>query len=225
MQRVSSAFLPAVTPKDQLGYPSMAELIPPGTLGEVTIRHITITPERVRNEQFRDVINQRWTSRGLVPGTYCVMEVSGEIVMSDTWLERWTNLDIVNHAHGHVLIAGLGIGLVLTRILPDPKVSTVTVIEKSPDAIALIGPHYQDSKFTIVCADIHTWTPPSKSTRYNVIYFDIWNHISADNYPETKLLHARYRKYLDKEDPDRWMDSWLRDYVKSEHHKERRSPW
>ena len=133
--------------------------------------------------------------------------------MSDTRYEQLTNTEVVRRAHGDVLIAGLGIGMILTRILDKPEVESVTVIEKYQDVIDLVEPHYRNPKLTVICADIYDWKP-AKGTVFNCIYFDIWADQSTDCLVDMAKLHQRFKFFLDKRDDKRWMDSWNRDELK-----------
>lgn len=199
----------------QYGFPMMAEIIPEGKIGDWGIRHRVMTPEEVKHEKGIAIIRRDWTCNGLQPGTYATLYWGnghrGEIMMSDTWLERWTNREAVTKANGHVLIAGLGIGLIIVPICAKPEVQSVTVIENTPEVVHLVSPHIAHPKLSVIQDDIFTWQP---AQQYDTIYFDIWATISADNYPETVLLHRRYSKLLNHQNSAAWMGSWLRDEFK-----------
>lgn len=213
-----SSIITLPTPKDQLGFPSLAEILPEGKSGTWKIGHYSMDEDFVKHEQLMAALRGSWTMMYLVPGTYAVLYNNGSVIMSDTWLERYTNLDIIREANGHVLIAGLGVGLILTRILDKPDVESVTVVELSVDVISLVAPHYVHPKLWITNADIYKWQTEEK---YDTIYFDIWGDISGDNYEETKVLHKRYRRNLNRKNPDCYMNSWLRDEVKRLHFQDR----
>lgn len=137
----------------------------------------------------------RFDGQPLNAETYTRLFINGTLWMTDAEFECWTNQRVVDWAEGDVLIAGLGIGLVLRPMLGSAKVNSVTVIERSADVIALIGPYCQHPKLTIIEADAHTWEPPKKS--YNLIYFDIWADVpNEDNKEEIKMLKKRYRPAL-----------------------------
>jgi len=133
--------------------------------------------------------------------------------MSDCGGEQTSNIEIVQNAHGDVLIAGLGLGMIICPIAKKENVNHVTVVEISPDVINLVEPHlrkYLDedsSKLTIINADIFDFKPTQK---YDVIYFDIWGDYSGDEYPETKKLHRRFSRYLNRDGENHFMDSWMR---------------
>jgi spermidine synthase len=109
-------------------------------------------------------------------------------------------------------------------VLDKPEVESVTVIEKYQDVIDLVAPHYAHPKLTVICADIYEWTPP-KGTVYDTIYFDIWPNICTDNLKDMEKLHRRFASKLNKANPHRWMDSWLKDALKAQLRREKRNPW
>jgi hypothetical protein len=140
-------------------------------------------------------LRARMDGMPLYANTYTRLFVDGELWMTDAEFECQTNVEVVRAAHGDVLIAGLGLGLILSPILEKSDVQSVTVLEVSPDVIALIGPRYQNSKLTIIEADVFLWQPPKKA--FNFIYFDIWANVpNADDRPRIQLLKRRYRSAL-----------------------------
>lgn len=197
---------------DRYGFYDMAKIIPEGKSGNWGIRHRVITEEECRYEKEMAIYRRDWTCRGLQPGTYCTLYWGNgnrsEIMMSDTWLERYTNAELLQQASGDILIAGLGIGLVVVPLCNNDKVWHVTVVESNLDVVHLVLPYINHTKLSLVVADIFTWNPEQK---YDTIYFDIWATICGDNYPETKELHKRYKKWLKN---GGWMQSWLRDEVR-----------
>ena len=121
-------------------------------------------------------------------------------------------------AAGNVLIAGLGIGMLLTLLPSKPSVTRITVLEKSKTLIDLVGPYYDNPMIDIVHADVFEWETTEK---FDTIYFDIWSDISSDNYEATKALHKKYRRNLNRTNPCRYMGSWLRDEVRRMHRRDR----
>ena len=141
---------------------------------------------------------------------YTRLFIGREVWMTDAEYERRTNIGVVSAAQGNVLVAGLGIGMILVPILKKSEVQHVTVIERSQDVIDLVAPHFNSPKLTVICADIYTWKPP-KGSKWDVIYFDIWPNICADNLKSMAKLHMKYGRYLQGK---RWMNSWCKDALK-----------
>lgn len=154
-------------------------------------------------------------------GKYVRLHVNGELMMSDTHMERISNRGFIYHAHGKVLIAGLGIGLVLKNILDKEEVKEVIVIEKYQDVIDLVAPKFDNPKLKIICADIHEWKP-AKGEKFNVIYFDIWPEICEDNLDEIKVLHNKFKNSVDRTDANCWMNSWMKEYLQAQRKRNNR---
>lgn len=53
-----------------------------------------------------------------------------------------------------------------------------------------------EEKVKIICGDV--FTPQdylAQGTKFDRLYFDIWDTICADNYPQMKDLNVKWRKY------------------------------
>ena len=198
--------------KGQFGFPMMAQILPEMEHGEAKLVHHVITEEALSFARLRAAISGDWTSRGLRAGTYAVLKVKGQgTVMSDTWIERHTNLEIVKQAKGNVLIGGLGLGLILTVILDKPEVESVTVLEKSADVISMIAPYFQHPKLTVIQADVFTWKPTHK---YQCIYMDIWPEINVDNCDDIAKLNRKYSPWVDRTN-GHFIGCWMQDTLRS----------
>lgn len=164
------------------------------------------------------------------PGMYCPegkyarLVVNGRLMMSDTSMERRSNIDFVRQAHGSVLVAGLGLGMILHPVLGKEEVERVTVIEKHQDVIDLVAPSLKSPKLEIVAADILTWRP-EKGIKYNAIYFDIWPEISTDNLDEITSLHRAFKSRLDRTDAYCWMGSWMHRELKRLRRQDKSRRW
>lgn len=140
--------------------------------------------------------------RGYVPpGTYTRLTHRGCLVMSDTPDEMRDHLPIVRAACGHVLINGLGLGMVLGAVLAKPEVEAVAVVEIDPDVVELVAPHYASPRVTIHQADALTWRPPA-GVRFGAVWHDIWPDICVDNLADMTRLKRRYAKRTD------WQGCW-----------------
>lgn len=162
--------------------------------------------------------------RQISVGDYVKLYVDGVLMMSDTDMEKRTNIDFIKNAHGDVMIAGLGIGLILHNLEEKVKtgeVTSITVYEKYQDVIDLVAPYYKHLPLTIKCADILEYVPPKNET-YDTIYFDIWPTISTDNLQEIKLLHNRWKFH---KRTGGWMDSWVKKFLQRKRQRENRSSY
>ena len=116
---------------------------------------------------------------------------------------------------GHVLINGLGLGYVATKILEHDNVKHVTIIEKSEDVIKLIGPTLQKSfpgRVTIINEDAFEHKP-KRGERYTVVWHDIWDDICTDNLSGMTKLHRKYGRRTE------WQGSWQKENL--EYQRER----
>lgn len=198
-------------------FPKMTRKVPEGRAGLWSVSHFTITKSDASLANGIAALRPGGRMQAVAPGRYARLQRGQAVVMSDTDMERRTNWKVANCAHGDVLIAGLGLGMILHPIARKPEVDSVTVIEQAPDVIKLIGPTIKSRKVQIIEGDINTWRPP-KGTRYGTIYFDIWPDQCTDDLKEMARLHRVFGRYLDKADDARWMGSWCRDllrYLKS----------
>jgi predicted membrane-bound spermidine synthase len=171
----------------------MTGVIPEGEVGIAKAEHFDISEDQSRMSALRDGLPY-------VPaGRYARLLMKGEIMMSDTEMERRTNLEIVHRAHGRVLIAGLGLGVILVPILAKEGVTEVVVIERHQDMIDLIAPRFDDPKLRIIHADVNEWRQ-ERDERFDIIYFDIWPDISTANIPEMARLHRSFARWLNRSD-------------------------
>lgn len=171
-------------------YTNVLERIPPTKIGNVEVLHDE--PDKWT----RMMAGMR--GMGLYREKYVRLLVNGSIMMTDAEFERMTNVQVMQEAHGHCLIGGLGIGLILDPLIE--RCDSVTVIEINSDVIAAVGPYYPKAR--IIHADVNTWKPDQK---FDTIYFDIWPHFNGDTSADAAKLQRRYRKFLND---GGWMRSW-----------------
>jgi len=192
-------------------FPEMALLVPQSAKGRASVRHITVDAEGGRTASY--VYGE--FKNPSPPGTYITLRLTNDagesqVMMSDFHYERATCVEVVRRAHGDVLIAGLGLGMILHPILKKPEVRRVTVVEKFQDVVDLISPTLpNDPRLTLITDDIFRWQPPH-GRRYDVIWFDIWPDIEACRLPEMRQLHRRFGPYRNDSNPQCWMESWHR---------------
>ncbi len=199
-------------------WPKIAELVPEGTSGNVRIEHFEVSEEASKFTSIRAIVNGR--DEFVEPGKYAKLYVGGELMMSDTQMEKRSNIAVVNNARGHVLIAGLGLGMITHPIAAKKEVRSVTIVEKSPDVVKLVGPSLP-KKVKLIEGDIFMWAP-AKGTKYDAIYFDIWPNITTDNLDDMTKLHRRFARFKAE---GAWVDSWQRDMLLYRRRRERRDPF
>lgn len=178
--------------------------LPTGKSNNWIIEHFEVTKGQAAIERIKSMFNG---GRGVPPGIYTALKRNSQTIMSDTPDEIKDHLSIINNARGHVLINGLGLGMILKACLDNKAVTHVTVVENSLDVIHLVGKYYEDKygdKLTIVFDDAFEYKPPV-NIRYGAVWHDIWENICTDNLSEMHKLHRKYGKHTD------WQGSWCRD--------------
>lgn len=199
-------------------FDKLHERIPEGQRSNVKIQHFEMT----KTDSIYTMMSHYAGLMYCPPGKYVRLLIGDTIVMSNSRMEQNSNWEVVNVAHGNVLLAGLGLGMIVIPIVEKANVKSVTVIEANQDVIDLVLPHVQHEKLSVVCADIFDWRPV-KGTLYDSIYFDIWSEISEDNLQQMRKLHYRFKYYLNRTNQNRYMESWQRDYLRTERARDRRA--
>lgn len=172
--------------------------------GDVRIEHIELTHGRIFLDNLRYLRDGK-SFMCVAPGRYTRLIIRNQLVMSDTQMEQRTNREFVIAAHGHVLIAGLGLGLILPPILKKENVLSVTVIEKEQDVISLVAQKHRHRKLTVCNGDAFSYEPSGK---FDCIYLDIWPDINTDNLKAMTTLKKRYRRWLNKDNQSKWIGCW-----------------
>lgn len=136
--------------------------------------------------------------QGIPTGDYIKLIVNGELMMSNTPMEKRTSRGFVANAEGDVLICGLGIGLVIMPLLESEKVKSITVVEKYQDVIDCVLPQIKSydkqNKLKVICADCFEY---NTKERFDTIFIDIWASINRDIYEEEmKPLKKKYKRFL-----------------------------
>ena len=139
--------------------------------------------------------------------------------MSDTPGEMHDHSRFIGRAHGDVLIAGLGLGMVACAVAAKPEVTAITVLENSEDVIKLVGKSLP-TKVQVLPADVFTWKPNPGET-WDCMWIDIWDAGCVDNLPEMTRLRRKYcRRVRDK--IGCWSEERLRCIMRRERHEDRR---
>ncbi len=179
--------------------------------GVAVISRFELTESDARFENIMSRSNYLFQLRS---GTYCKLHINGELMMSDTPMERKSNLNFIENANGRVLIAGLGLGMVILNILDKEEVTEVVVIEKYQDVVDLVEPKFTHPKLKVICSDIFYWKP-EKGEKFDTIYFDIWAEVCQSNLADMTELHNKFKNKLNRANQKSFMDSWMKKYIKS----------
>lgn len=193
-----------------------------GKVGIAELRKFSISEEEARKYNLYNRLRGKPNFLSVSKGDYVKLYVNGELMMSDTDMEKKTNEDFVRAAKGEILIAGLGIGLLIENLkekIDKGIITKITIVEKYQDVIDLIAPHYDIPQIHIECADIFE-RKINKGEKYDAIYFDIWSTICPDNYNEMKELKNKYRRC--KRTKNSYVGCWLEKIVKTMYLREKR---
>lgn len=152
--------------------------LPEMRVGDFSIRHITLPAEK---------------RLPLLAGGF--VRYSGEITlrqlffkdslwMSDTPSELSDMQELTRKADkGHVLVAGLGMGIVATMLAQKERVERVTVVEIAPEVVQMVSPYLPDN-VTVITANFRQWVQTAVTGHYSAVILDIWGDISTDDLPD-----------------------------------------
>jgi hypothetical protein len=180
-------------------YYPMHEILKEDQIGDFRVEKYTIE---------KGNLSAMWS--GIPTGDYVRLSSRSGCVMSNTPMEQRTNRDFVRYANGDVFIAGLGIGLIVLPVQEKENIKSITILEKYPEVIELVGKQLPlNNKVKIIQGDVFYYEFP-KETKFDTIYFDIWNYVNEDIYEEMMLLKKKYRKYkrFKTKNPDVYMACW-----------------
>lgn len=190
-------------------YKDMAKLLSPAKQGDFEISHFEVPTNSIRA-----MID------GISPGKYVKLTHNGEVVMSNTSMEKRTNMEFCCKANGDILIGGLGIGMIIMAIQDEDEVTSITVLEKNQEVIDMVDSQLSfNSKVSIINADVYEWKP-RKGQRFDCIYMDIWNYVNSDIYRKEMLpLKRKYAHYLKplEQSPKRFNHCWAEWQAKNEY--------
>ena len=184
-------------------FPRMHRKLPPGRLGPARIEHFSVTRADVLASELAIMAEEPLWDKRLTPGRYARLWVGKHMMMADTHPERVSCLEVVRQARGHVLIAGLGLGMILWPIAAKRGVTSITVLERYRSVVRLVQPHIP-ARVRVVTTDVFRYRPRRK---YDTIWLDIWPTISVANLLDMLRLEDRYQAHLA---PGGWLASWQR---------------
>lgn len=175
--------------------------IPEGRVGEWSVKKFIGDHTTIYNQAHGQPVHRIHSDNDNEPYgeyTFLIHDVYGPI-MQDTASEYLEHEPLWVGATGDVLIAGLGIGFVNQKLIDNPNVTSVTIVEKNQDVIDLVWQHCpKNQSFTLVHADIETWVPPQGS-HWNYAWFDSWcggNEMDLVSYQQ--FIINRYQPYCDQ---------------------------
>lgn len=196
-------------------FPKLHSVIPAGDLGGWSVEKFTVTEQEAEHQNRMDAIqNAGQRSRDVYAGDYTRLVFTGArgrrtTVMSDTPAEIDELRPLWNHAKGHVLVNGLGLGLAVQLLLIHPDVTAITVIEIEQCVIELVSSALKaraavrKKPLRIIHENALDYKPP-RGVKYGAVWHDIWDTICSDNLQDMYTLHRKYGRRTD------WQGSWCR---------------
>lgn len=113
----------------------------------------------------------------------------GEVVMCDLLVELLKHMEFIRHAHGRVLVLGLGLGCVVRGLLTRPDVERITLVERSTDVINLVWPHMEHARIELVHAEAEAFLERrAKPYTWDCAWHDLW---ADDGEDHLALIHTR----------------------------------
>lgn len=167
------------------GFSPMAPIVPAARRGNACVTHwtpdgLSLLRARIRGNHLRE------------GHTYAQLWIDGDLWMSDTRDEMVANLP-VSRARGRVLIVGLGLGMVVHRVLKNSAVSHCDVIEKDRRVRGLVWDAVTDQRAQCIIADAFKW-PLTATRKYDFIWLDIW--LDYPSPADIKRVRSLYRPLL-----------------------------
>ncbi len=147
------------------------------------------------------------------PYAYPAMLENGREWMTLLPNETVTTAPAIRQATGRVLTYGLGLGYFAYHAAQKPDVTSVTVVDISPDVIELFREHLlprfpHKEKITLVCDDAFRFAKTHMAGRFDFVFADIWHDAGDGRDLYLKMLPWRTRY------PDMTFAFWLEDTIR-----------
>ena len=212
LRRLDPALVEADPYLRAVGFPQARE-------GAIALERMTYAPmELFVADDFRTDAQERiypqlgWFDRAV---DYPALTEDGRIWMTGTPNEINTIRPCAEACRGRVLAYGLGLGYFAFHALLRPEVESLTVVERSPEVIALFRqallPRFpRADRLHIVQADAFDYADKdAPQGRFDVIFTDLWHDVSdgLPLYRRMKSLEFAGPKFL------YWIEPTLRCYM------------
>ena len=114
-----------------------------------------------------------------------------DLWMWDIPIERKQQKKIADQAFGDVLVVGYGLGLVQYYLAQNPKVTSLTTVEKFPEVVREVKRAFRKTYGNIVIRDFYRFRTEKK---YDSIIGDIWEDITEESLP-------KYNRFVNRAEP------------------------
>lgn len=144
-----------------------------------------------------------------------VLLQDGEFWMSDTPQEANTINPYALKAHGNVVTFGLGIGYFVYMALINPNVDHITVVEYSPEVIAMFKEHLlpqfpRQEAITIIQGDAFDYYNEEFLSQFDYSFADIWKS-NDDGFDMIMKMLENYLPPFEK--ADFWIETTCTNFV------------
>ena len=151
--------------------------IPAQKVGEYEIMHWVFgAGAELLLSSDEDALFTGWpVAKYVCPGPTVIHELKGP---EGTWMSDipcevvQMHEDFAKYARGRVLIGGLGLGMVARMARANPRVTSVTVVDLSPEVIQMVGPYTPGVEF--VRQDIFEFIRGIGRGEFEYAFFDTW---------------------------------------------------
>lgn len=156
----------------------------------------------------KNIHSYQFTYKKPVPFHSLIRKADNFGLMTDCLDEQFDHIPCYLNSHGHVCIAGLGLGYCASKIAGKPEVKRITIIEKDKNIIDLIYPQIKKAKIEIINQNFFQFLDEKNSWDFDYTWIDIWYHVSKGIY-ETNIKPIRNK--INALNPKAKMGFWKED--------------
>lgn len=118
------------------------------------------------------------------PITLTVLKVDEQGWMIDDPLHWYGMQDFASAAVGKVLVAGLGLGLIVSA-LEEQDVESVDLVEINKDVIRIVMQYFSNTSCNVISEDFWKYLDSTSSSSYDTIILDMWTYGDSESMKNT----------------------------------------
>ena len=167
--------------------------LPEAVSGDWRVRRFEVKADLEAMRCWRD-------GRPVPPGMFTRLEGPNGLFMTDTPAELNDAEKLLRCAEGHVLISGLGLGMIprallMDRVFGPSPVNQITIVELEQDVINLVAPYLDDPRITVVQGNAFDLEFPT-GTKFDWAWHDIWPDMAPEYVPQFSQLRRHFGRYM-----------------------------
>jgi len=128
------------------------------------------------------------------------------VIMTNSPKELSQMNDFVDKCEGTILIAGLGLGIILSRILEKTNINDIFVVEIDLDVIHMVSPYFANTKANIIYGDIRE-IPLYFFPYIDYAWMDIWDTNLSDKLGDRHKCINRWKRQV------KVVNAWSQDKI------------